>query len=172
MKKIILIISVFMIVIIQNYDKNKELVIIPNNSIRFRIISSSNNINDIFIKETIKNKLEKNIKNIESESIEETKINIKNNIPIIENDINQILKKLNYKNNFKINYGKNYFPEKKYNGVKYKAGNYESLVITLGKGDGENFWCVLFPPLCLIEYNKKENIEYKFLVKEIIDKYK
>ena len=66
-----------------------------------------------------------------------------------------------------------YFPKKKYKGITYKEGNYESLVITLGEGAGDNFWCVLFPPLCLIEADEtsNDNVEYKFFVKELIDKY-
>ena len=50
-----------------------------------------------------------------------------------------------------------------------EAKDYESLLVTLGKGKGKNWWCVLFPPLCLMETD--ENVEYKFYVKEIIDKY-
>ena len=49
---------------------------------------------------------------------------------------------------------------------------YESLVITLGKGEGDNWWGVLFPPLCLLEENENtKDVEYHFLVKDIIDKY-
>ena len=79
----------------------------------------------------------------------------------------------NIKENYTINYGSNYFPEKEYKGVKYEEGEYESLVVTLGDGAGENFWCVLFPPLCLLEgeENEKDNIEYSSFIKEVIDKY-
>jgi stage II sporulation protein R len=69
-----------------------------------------------------------------------------------------------------VNYGLNYFPKKEYKGVIYNEGYYESLVIKIGKGEGNNFWCVMFPPLCFLEAEKSEKIEYKFFVKEIIDK--
>ena len=65
----------------------------------------------------------------------------------------------------------NYFPSKEYKGVKYEEGYYESLVITLGKGEGDNWWCVLFPPLCLIEGEEDTEVEYKSIVMEILDKY-
>ena len=80
------------------------------------------------------------------------------------------LNKNNDKRSFHINYGKNYFPEKEYKDVIYEEGEYESLAITLGEGKGKNFWCVLFPPLCLID-KEDENIEYKSLIKDIIEKY-
>ena len=54
----------------------------------------------------------------------------------------------------------------------YEEGDYESVVITLGNGEGSNFWCVLFPPLCLLDENDTtEDVDYKFFVKELIDKY-
>ena len=68
----------------------------------------------------------------------------------------------------------NYFPKKVYKGVTYEAGNYESLVITLGDGLGKNWWWVMFPPLCLLEAEETEEtteVEYKFFIKELIDKY-
>ena len=47
--------------------------------------------------------------------------------------------------------GVRYIPEKAYGGITFPAGNYEALNITIGRGEGENWWCVLFPPLCLLE---------------------
>ena len=70
---------------------------------------------------------------------------------------------------FHIHYGKNYFPQKEYKDIIYESGEYESLVITLGEGKGENFWCVLFPPLCFIEEDSK--VEYKSIIKELIEKH-
>ena len=78
----------------------------------------------------------------------------------------------NITNDFEISLGKNYFPEKVYNGVTYKSGYYDSLVITLGNGTGKNFWCVMYPPLCLIDSKESQNVNYKFLLKEVLEKYK
>ena len=73
---------------------------------------------------------------------------------------------------YNINYGLNYFPEKEYNGKTYKEGKYESLLVTLGKGEGNNWWCILFPPLCLVEAEEsEEEVEYGFFLKNIIDKF-
>ena len=92
---------------------------------------------------------------------------------LFEKNINNTLKKENSQTTFRINYGMNYFPEKEYKNVIYKEGNYESLVVTLGDGLGENFWCVLFPPLCLLEGEEEntKDVEYHILVKDILKKY-
>ena len=71
---------------------------------------------------------------------------------------------------YQINFGTNYFPRKTYKGVIYEAGNYESLVITLGKGLGENWWCILYPPLCLIDENTTtSDVEYRLIIQDILN---
>ena len=158
MKKIIIILFIITSIYLFN---NKEDIIIPNDAVRFRIIANSNSLDDQALKKTIKNDLINNIfPNIK------TKEDIINNISNIDNSIKK------YNIDYDISYGMNHFPEKEYKGIKYPEGNYESLVITLDKGLGDNYWCVMYPPLCFIEENNTNNIEYKVLVKEIINNYK
>ena len=120
---------------------------------------------------TIQNEIFKLIK--DSKSIDETRYILKEHQKELYDITNNKLKELNYDQDFTIHYGYNYFPKKKYKGITYKEGNYESLVITLGKGSGDNFWCVLFPPLCLLETDESNSsdVEYTFFVKELIYKY-
>ena len=139
----------------------KDEIIIPSDAVRFRIIANSNSLEDQAIKKSIKNDLINNVfLNIKS------KDDIKKNMDNIENTIKS------YNVDYTINYGMNYFPEKEYKGVKYPKGNYESLVITLKDGLGDNYWCVMYPPLCFIEENNSSNVEYKVLVKDIIENFK
>ena len=171
MKKIILFISLIVLLAFLYSYKNNQYLIVPDESIRFRIIPNSNSVEDIFIKEKLHQSIEENLVSLSSSSIEETREKIESKIPQIEQNIRNVFNTYKYDKNFKVNYGLNYFPEKEYNGVLYKEGNYESLVISVGKAEGDNFWCVLFPPLCLIEASDSEEIEYKFFIKEIIDKF-
>ena len=77
-----------------------------------------------------------------------------------------------YDKDFVVHFGDNYFPEKEYKGVHYEEGDYESLVVTIGEGKGDNWWCVLFPPLCLLEAeeNETDDVEYQFFVMKMLDK--
>ena len=106
-----------------------------------------------------------------SNSIEQSRNIINNNLKKLENNISNTLHLLNDTTPYKINFGLNYFPMKEYKGVTYNEGYYESLVVTLGKGEGDNWWCVLFPPLCLLEAEENTEVEYKSYVKELIEKY-
>lgn len=165
MKKTIIFLFIISLIFICN---NKQEIIIPKESIRFRLIANSNDIQDQALKLNIKTKLIKSIiPAIEkSKTITESRNNINSSIDLIKEELNK------YDIPYNISFGNNYFPQKMYKDVIYPEGNYESLVITLGNGLGDNFWCVLYPPLCLVEENKNQNIEYKSLVKEIITKHK
>lgn len=170
MKKIIIVLALITIVY-SVVNTKEEYVIVPKNSVRFRIIPNSNAPKDLYIKEQVKTSIDSVIKEIEkSKTINETRTSIKENISNIEKKVSEVFKDNNYNMNFKINYGINYFPEKIYKGVKYEAGNYESMVVKIGSGSGDNYWCVLFPPLCLMEAEETDEVEYKFFIKEIIDK--
>lgn len=62
-----------------------------------------------------------------------------------------------------------FIPEKSYEDLTLPAGNYEALRITLGEGKGENWWCVIFPQLCLIgEKADGEKLVLKSRIKELL----
>ena len=174
MKKIILVVALFGLISVINDFKNQELVI-PKESIRFRVIANSNSMEDQELKLKVKDNLNNELQNIlkNSNSLSESRSLLKNNIVKLNNNVNNTLKSNNSNETFTINYGNNYFPKKEYKGITYKEGKYESLVVKIGKGEGKNFWCVLFPPLCLID-DKKEttnNVEYRMLIKDVLSKY-
>lgn len=150
-----------------------EKQIIPDESIRLRILASSNSIEDQRIKmlvvKSVHEELYTTLK--EATSVDDARVKIINAIPKLSVKIEQTLKDNKTNDNYYINFGKNYFPVKSYKGITYNAGNYESLLIKLNKGKGDNWWCILFPPLCLLEAEESTNVEYKLLIKEIIEKY-
>lgn len=172
MKKLLILLAAILL-ITTFINVEEDYVIVPNTSIRFRIIPNSNTLEDVAIKEKVKNEINDVIKNIESSSIDidSSRDKIKESIPEIENKINTLFEQENYNKEYTINYGMNYFPEKVYKGVKYPSGEYESMVIEIGNASGDNYWCVLFPPLCMIDAEESEEVEYKFFISEIIKKF-
>lgn len=168
MKKLVVILSIVVAVLCINKTKT---IIIPKEAIRFRVIANSNEEKDQIIKKKVVLKLKENLKNIKfsPNDIETTRKSIKENLPNFKNDVESVLNNENA--NYKIEYGMNYFPEKNYKGIYYEEGEYESLVITLGEGIGENFWCILFPPLCLIDEEETTEVEYTSIIQELINKY-
>ena len=164
MKKV-LFLSISILIGILVYKKNNE-IIIPGDAIRMRIIANSNNIKDLYEKKKLKEEIENDIYNlvINAENNIDARNSIKSNIDNIHDLI------ASKTEDFKIDYGFNYFPKKSYKGIIYPEGEYESLVVTLGKGLGENWWCVLYPPLCLIDDNKTtSDVEYRSFVYEMLN---
>ena len=173
MKKIIFMFILIIITYVVIGTAVAENNLIPDDAIRIRVIANSNSEYDQKIKVKVKEQIEYDMYNIlkDTNNIEDARVIIKNNLPLVENDIYNTLQNENYKLPFNVNFGLNYFPEKEYKGIKYKEGYYESVVVTLGEGLGDNWWCVLFPPLCALEAEESSDVEYTTLTKEIINKY-
>lgn len=167
MKKIIYIILI--LIVLSFFLTNQNNPIIPENSIRFRIIANSNSNIDQDTKKQIKKDLEQQFFPLleNTKSLEESRQTIKENEDVIKKTLDS------YNIPYTINYGPNYFPQKNYKGITYNEGNYESLVISLGEAKGNNWWCVMYPPLCLLESNSDnyDDVEYKFYIQELLEKF-
>ena len=173
MKKCIILLMIICLFYMFVSDSAVKSLKVPRDALRVRIIPNSNSNYDQFIKGKVRDKLEitmydllKNAKNSD-----EAREIIVDNLELVDKDVEKVLNSEKYNLEYNINYGYNYFPMKEYKGVKYEEGYYESLLVTLGKGEGDNWWCVLFPPLCLIEAEENTDVQYKSIVKEILRKY-
>jgi stage II sporulation protein R len=103
------------------------------------------------------NEKKKKYKTEVSLDLEHARNYIQENINEIEEKAEKIIKENGYDYTVKAELGVKWIPEKRYGDNVFPAGNYEALHITIGEGKGENWWCVLFPPLCLIGAEEKEN---------------
>lgn len=172
MKKLTIVIAIIIFILCLNKE---EKYIVPKEIIRFRVIANSNEEKDQQTKKAIVKSIGEDIKELKltPKNINSSREEIKKALPKFQETIEKTLENEKVEQDYTINYGNNYFPEKEYENIKYEAGEYESLVITLGNGLGENFWCILFPPLCLLdsEETETENIEYTSFIKEMIKKY-
>lgn len=173
MKKTIITLIVISITYMVIGVSAEEIVEIPSEAIRVRVIANSNSEYDQEMKNEIKTDVQLYMRELlkDAKTTDEARKIITENMKNLNNRLDMFLTQINYNEEYKINFGLNYFPEKEYKGIKYKEGLYESLLITLGEGKGNNWWCVLFPPICLLEAEENEEIEYKSFVKEIIEKY-
>lgn len=92
-----------------------------------------------------------------------------------QSNLVEIANKTLYNNNFaykaSIALKEEYFPEREYDEYTFPEGKYDALIIYLGEGEGDNWWCVAFPPLCFVpSASNGEKIVYKSWVKEWLDK--
>ena len=173
MKKIMIVLAVIMLFLVNNV-RAKEIVI-PNEAIRIRIIANSNSDYDQYVKGEVRKDLQIKLGKLlkDAKTIDEVRNILNNNLKDFDFVVEKVLKKNNSNLEFDVNYGLNYFPEKEFKGITYDAGYYESIVVTLGEGKGDNWWCVLFPPLCLMEAEEEtiDDVEYKSFIKEKLDDF-
>ncbi len=87
----------------------------------------------------------------ELSTVSETRRHIKGNLDTLEAIAGGVIAAEGYDYDATANLGVRYIPEKTYGDMTFPAGNYEALNITIGDGEGENWWCVVFPPLCLLD---------------------
>lgn len=172
MKKVLVVVAGIILILVNK--NNKDDIIIPAASIRFRVIANSNSIEDINEKNKISKYLDKKIFSYISNSsnVEKAKENLVNNRNNILSLIDTYLLENKINMEYDLSIGKNYFPTKYYKGIKYDAGYYDSIVLKLGNSSGMNWWCVIYPPLCLIDETDKTDIEYTTIVNELMEKYK
>ncbi|WP_339788450.1 stage II sporulation protein R [Paenibacillus sp. FSL R7-0313] len=159
-KQIGLIIVCLMMIIMmwegQKTDAAVAATAIPEQSIRLRILANSDAPGDQLVKREIRDavvaQMGEWVAELENpQSLDEARKVIREHLSEIENRVGEELasRGLNYE--YQVELGSVPFPTKLYGGTVYPAGDYEAVRITLGEGKGQNWWCVLFPPLCFID---------------------
>lgn len=144
---------------------------ISDSVLRLHIPANSNSSKDQEIKLKIRDKVIEKYSSFlkETQKKEDAEKVIKEKLADIEKDVNLWLLQegADYKASAGISYSD--FPVKNYGGIKLPAGTYKALKIVLGSGKGENWWCIMFPPLCFVEGSVKEVSEkdYELLKKEL-----
>ena len=89
-------------------------------------------------------------------NIEETRDYIRENLGEIRQKAQEIVQNEGWDYEVNAELGVRWIPEKSYGSLTFPAGNYEALNITIGEGAGKNWWCVLYPPLCLLDVQEEE----------------
>ena len=110
----------------------------------------------------------------EGEDIFDGSVNVENAVKKIEpklaeleNSAETFVKNAGFDYDVKITLSNEYFTTRAYESVTLPAGKYLALRVVIGSGEGHNWWCVMFPPMCVPAADKKDEIENVFTDKEI-----
>lgn len=149
----------------------QEAIVIPNEAIRLRILANSDSDKDQSIKRLVRDAVNKEItvwvKDLTSR--EEARKQIRSRLPEIQAIAEQVVASQGSAQFVKTEFNKVQFPTKLYGQFLYPAGQYEAILITLGDGDGANWWCVLYPPLCFLDFSNGEAVSDGFEGKSTIE---
>lgn len=127
---------------------------------RLHIIANSNTDEDQSLKLLVRDSVLQNTKDIfnSAQNKDEAVLLCKENISEIEKISNSVIKENGYDYKIKIEVGKSFFPTRTYENYTLPAGKYDALRIIIGNGEGKNWWCVMFPSLCLPAAKKKNSL--------------
>jgi len=140
--------------------------------LRIHIRANSNAEIDQNIKYVVKEKIVEIITPliVDLKSKEEVVFVLEDNIMKLEHETDEVLKEkgFNYTSNIEIN--KELFPTRYYGEYLLPSDYYDAIIVELGSGSGDNWWCVVYPPLCFVE-NDNQKVVYKSKLWEIIKQF-
>ena len=132
-------------------DFNASCEDLRQNILRLHIIANSDSREDQVLKIKIRDRiLEASDSLFENNTdLDSALATAKNNLPLYEEIANQVIEEngFNYRATAKI--GKAFFETRVYDDFTLPGGNYESLIIDIGAAKGKNWWCVIFPGVCV-----------------------
>ncbi|RDW22277.1 stage II sporulation protein R [Oceanobacillus arenosus] len=169
MKKLVFFAFIFIIIFTmfptkgasQHTDLEYNYQEIPDEAIRLRILANSDDERDQEIKRHVRDRVNREISEWVKDmtDIEDARELIETKLPVINEMVAEVIEEEGAENAFTVEYGKNVtFPTKLYGSYIYPAGEYEAILITIGEGNGANWWCVLFPPLCFLDFSFGANV--------------
>lgn len=121
-----------------------------DNVLRLHVIANSNTAEDQALKLKVRDVVGSTVSRLTegAETAAETELLVQQHIAEIKNAAEEKIKEEGYFYPVEIVTGEFYFPTKYYAKGALPAGDYEAVRVIIGEGKGENWWCVLFPPLC------------------------
>jgi stage II sporulation protein R len=133
----------------------KDSVVIPAEAIRLRILANSDSAQDQEIKRKVRDAVNEQITLWVQEltSLEKAKEVLTSKLPEVQNIAEKVVAEQGSNQSVNVEFGKVQFPTKLYGEFLYPAGEYQAILITLGEGTGANWWCVLYPPLCFLDFS-------------------
>lgn len=132
---------------------------IKSNVIRFHVLANSDSDEDqqlkIYVKDSILEKYKDEL--LENDTREEAIAFFLDNMQDIENYANDLVQEQGYDYPVTCELAYTDFPTKQYNDIKLPAGEYLAFRVLIGAHEGQNFWCVLYPPLCYVDAVDQDN---------------
>lgn len=141
--------------------------------IRIHVRANSNAENDQNVKLKVRDALSDIIveKIDEGDSFDIAYGKLEKLLPVLKREADAVLEKNGFDYESSVRLNNEYFPTRTYEGVVVESGYYDALIVELGEGKGDNWWCVVYPPLCYVSYESGSGVTYKSLVKELWEKF-
>ena len=140
---------------------DEPTVPISDNVIRLRVVANSCSEYDGQVKLAVRDALLKNAPDLfgSCQSQESAKLAVRSHLFTIEQTAIKAVRDSGSQEDVRIHFGYERAPVRRYNDYTFPADDYLTLRIDIGKADSRNWWCVLYPPLCLAAAQTDESAE-------------
>ena len=120
---------------------------------RLHVIANSDSKEDQDLKYKVRDSILEYINNlaVDCSSKDEVIALVTEKQEVLHNIAKKVIKENGYNYNVNISIGNFEFPTKTYGDISFPAGNYDALRVEIGEAVGQNWWCVMFPPLCFVD---------------------
>lgn len=144
-------------------EEEADVDVIPENAVRLRILANSDSPEDQALKRKVRDVViqEVGVRLRGIENREAARKVLESALPELNQAAAKVIREEGYSYKVNTDYGRVSFPTKMYGDHVYPAGEYEALRIVIGEGQGQNWWCVLFPPLCFVDVANGDAVQAK-----------
>ncbi len=155
-------ISVFLSVVfymfIGIFALNTQCDGIRDSVLRMHVLANSDSSADQELKLKVRDRLLEISSDIYSDasSKEEAIMKTKKNLDLIRDEAKAVIESNGYTYPVSVSLEETYFTTRTYDDFTLPAGNYQALRVVIGDGKGHNWWCVMFPPLCISAASENE----------------
>ena len=163
MKKYIITLSIFLcffgFLAVLTVVSNAEAKEVRDSVLRFHIVANSDSEQDQADKYAVRDGIAQLCNTLfeNSQSKEQSMQIAEQNTRLIEEKAEEILRQNQNDDSVNVVIRKRFFPTRHYNGVSLPAGVYDTIDVAIGSAQGQNFWCVMFPGICLGTSSEEQN---------------
>ena len=150
---LILTILIFLYIVLLSFNYSQAISYNLSDSVfRLHIIANSDSSADQELKLKVRDKIIEYMNTLTSSSSDKKDVisMVNNHLDSFKEIALNTIKGNGYNYDVNIEIGNFHFPTKSYGDISFPAGNYDALNIKIGNAIGQNWWCVLFPPLCFV----------------------
>ena len=138
--------------------------------LRIHIRANSNSQEDQEVKYKVKDAVVEALIPLlsEVETFEQAKNVVSQNFSLIENVADSVLQKNGFSYGASAQINREHFPSRVYDELVLEEGEYDALIVNLGSGEGNNWWCLVFPAFCFTKTTNSDNVVYISKIWQII----
>lgn len=157
------------LVLVKNFSASE---MVETDYLRIHVRANSNSQTDQSIKYIVKDEVVKFITPYAAQCTDKERAMeiISSILPEIEEVCDRVLKQNGFTYTSKASVRAEEFPTRVYGDLTLENGLYDALIVELGSGMGDNWWCVIYPPLCFT--SGSASVQYRSAIMDIINKFK